>query len=286
MVKIENNYQIIDSATSVDLHSMKPVHEARLRIAGSYTEPEMGHMNKTIFNLDNISLLLAGQEPGVDSPYFDYVFHPGVDEIEYVLSSRGLMCYPDGKKYEVRPGHCMFHAADYPHRLHNIGQNETLNLIVVLSEHMSKVSRKCSPEEVRVETEGGHKLVFCPEHPATPDHNLPGDPDGLLVSNIYEGAKTCFAYVTLKPGFSAPECDFMAGKDHNELIYVLGGTGLGVYPDKVYELRQGLIAYNPPGQPVKYINNSNDDLVLAYFCSKAKLSDVEYSIVKASGFEE
>ena len=264
----------MDCATAVDLHTGKPVDSARFRIAGSYTEPEMGHLNRTIFAFDDITLLLAGQQPGVDSPYFDYVFHPDHEEVEVVLAGKGLMCYADGAKYDVKSGNCMYHGAGYPHRLHNAG-DETLELLVMLSGHIKDCTRQCSPEEVHVENNGGHKLVFCPEQPALTDHNLAGFAgDGCELSLIYDGDNICYAYVVLKPGCVTPAQGFASNTKFNEVIYVFKGTGLAVYPDKTYNLKPDMAIYNPPGQGVRYENNSGEDLVLCCFYPTGKLADV------------
>ena len=59
-------------------------------------------------------MLLPTQEPGVDSPYEDFVFHPEHEEIEYVISGSGTMFYPDGSTLDVKAGTCMYHAPGQP----------------------------------------------------------------------------------------------------------------------------------------------------------------------------
>lgn len=283
----KNNYHLIDCLTSIDLHTGGYVPSARTHIGGSYDKPDFGHICKTIYEFDNISMLWVIQEPGVDSPTSDYVFHPNHEEIEFVISGNGTMFYPDGSTFDVKAGHCMYHAAGQPHRLIN-QTDEPLNLLVVYPGKMSEVARCRFEEGKKYEKEGGHKLVYCPDAPKKMSPGFTGEaPDeGHYVSLIYEGEKICFIYVVMRPGNAAPMYDFVSHPEVNELEYVLDGHAIGIYPDKAYNIRAGLAAYHAPEQPHKFWNNTTDeDLRLLVFYSTSKLANAGRTHKKAIGFE-
>jgi mannose-6-phosphate isomerase-like protein (cupin superfamily) len=283
----KNNYQLIDCSTSIDLHTGEYVPSARSRIGGSYDKPDFGHLVKFIYEFDDISMLLPTQEPGVDSPYEDFVFHPEHEEIEYIISGSGTMCYPDGSTFDVKAGTCMYHAPGQPHRLRNHNP-DPLNLLVVHSVKLSQVARRRFEEGKKYAKKGGHKLVYCPDAPSRETPGFSGDaPDkGHYVSTIFEGEKACCIYVVMKPGNSSPMVDFVSHPEVTELVYIVDGHGIGIYPDKAYNLRPGLAAYHAPEQPAKFWNNTTDeDLRLLVFYSTAKPGNVLRTHKKAVGFE-
>lgn len=137
----KRTYQVMDCLRSLDLRSGNFVPSARTRIGGSHDgDVDYGHDCKSIYEYDNFGLLWVKQEPGVDSPYNDYVFHPGADEIELTVEGECIMRYADGEGGPLVPGVCTYIPAGVPHGNHHPGIEDVV-LLVFYPKPISQVGR-------------------------------------------------------------------------------------------------------------------------------------------------
>jgi mannose-6-phosphate isomerase-like protein (cupin superfamily) len=261
-------YQIIDCLKSVDLHANAVVPGARTRVGGSHDgKQDLGHICKTIYDYDNFCLLWICQEAGVSSPYDNYVYHPGVDELEFVISGECEFSWPGGGSHWFKPGTCFCPLKGMPHE-NTMDRLEPLNLLVYYDRHLAQVGRVEFKLDEPYTGDGSVPVVNFYETPAqeiAPGHFR------LITCNA---AATSASYQYLKPGCSVPEADFIT-HDTDEIIFVLSGTGIATYPDKTYRLRPQLAIYNPAGTPHKYWNDGADDLKALVLYTKGKVEDVK-----------
>jgi len=82
------------------------------------------------------------------------------------------------------------------------------------------------------------------------------------VKLVYEAKGISFAEVTLKPGGTIPLKNFASNTNADEIVLVRSGKGLAIYPDQSYPLYTDITIYNYAGQPYKYVNTGEEDLVL------------------------
>jgi len=261
-------YRVLDCLKSIDIRDNSYVPSARTRVGGSHDGvQDLGHDCKTIFEYDNFSLLWVRQEPGVDSPYDDYVFHPAAEEIEFTISGRCIMRFADGTGGPLVPGVCAYIPAGLPHG--NAHQEmDDLDLLVFYPKQISQVGRA---KHLYGEAYTGgekHQLINFYEAPADEIEK------GHFVSKICDGVDICATYHRLAPGCSVPEINFI---NHNvdEIVFVLEGHGIASYPDKSYAIRPQLAFYNPAGTAHKFWNNTNEDLKLAVLYTTGKAADVK-----------
>ena len=264
----KRKYKVIDCLKSIDVRDNSYVAGARTRIGGSHDgDYDLGHNCKTILEYDDFSLLWVTQEPGVDSPYENYVYHPMAEEIEIALYGECLMRFADGGGGPLAPGVCAYLPAGVPHG----NSHQELDDVILLVFYPKPIAEVGRAEHGLGEPyKGGerHQLVNFFESPATEIEK------GHFVTTICEGDKISASYHRLAPGCSVPEIDFVA-HDVDEIVFVLEGHGIATYPDKTYALRPHLAFYNPVGCAHKFWNNSQEDLKLASLYVAARPSDVK-----------
>lgn len=257
----KRKYRVMDCTRSMDLRTGEFVNSARTRVGGSHDgEIDYGHDCKSIYDYDNFGLLYVKQEPGVDSPYHDYVYHPGADEIELTLDGVAIMRYADGEGGPMTPGISTHIPAGLPHGNHHPGIDDVV-LLVFYPKTVTDVSR--ADHKMGEPYTGGkkHTMVNFLEAPA--EEVAPGH----FVCNVHDGDGISMAYHRLAPGCTTSEADFLA-HDTDEVIFVFRGTGVATYPDKTYPMRRDLAFYNPVGTPHRYMNTSTEDLhlIVLYAC--------------------
>lgn len=251
----KRTYQVMDCLRSLDLRSGNFVPSARTRIGGSNDgDVDYGHDCKSIYEYDNFGLLWVKQEPGVDSPYNDYVFHPGADEIELTVEGECIMRYADGEGGPLVPGVCTYIPAGVPHGNHHPGIEDVV-LLVFYPKPISQVGR--GDHKMGEPYTGGKKHEMINFYEAPAQEIAPGH----FVTELCKGHGIRAAYHRLAPGCSVPVRDFIT-KDSDEIVFVFRGTGLAVYPDKSYAMRRHIAFYNTPHTPYRYWNNSDSDLQL------------------------
>ena len=261
----KRTYRVMDCTRSLDLRTMEFVDSARTRVGGSHDgKVDYGHDCKSIYDYDNLGLLYVKQEPGVDSPYEDYVSHPGADEIELTLDGIAIMRYADGEGGPLVPGVSTFIPAGLPHGNHHPGYDD-VQLLVFYPKTVTDVGR--AEHKMSDPYTGGkkHEMINFLEAPA--EEVAPGH----FFVNVHEGEQICMSYHRLAPGCSFPEKDF-AAEDTDAVYFVFRGAGIATYPDKTYVMKRDLAFYNPAGTPFRYMNNTEEDLhlVVLYPCSSAK----------------
>ena len=248
-------YRVIDCLKSIDIRDNSFVPGARTRIGGSHDgDYDLGHDCKTIFEFDDFSLLWVKQEPGVDSPYENYVFHPSAEEIEIALYGKCQMRFADGGGGPLMPGVCAYLPAGLPHG----NSHQELDDVILLVFYPKPIS-----EVGRVEHGINEPYTGGKKHLLVNFFDLPADEveSGHFISTICDGDKISAAYHRLAPGCSVPETDFIT-HDAAEIVFVLEGSGIATYPDKTYTLRPHLAFYNPAGCAHKFWNNTAGDLKL------------------------
>lgn len=258
----KKTYRVMDCLRSLDLRTMEFVPSARTRIGGSHDgDVDYGHDCKSILGYDNLGVLWVKQEPGVDSPYTDYVSHPGADEIELTIDGEAIMRYADGEGGPLVPGICTYIPDGVPHGNHHPGY-EDLTLLVIYPCPISSVGR--ADHKIDEPYTGGkkHTMINFLEAPA--EEVAPGH----FVTKITDGTGICAAYHRLAPGCAVPSEDFLC-HDTDEAVFVFRGGGIATYPDKTYTMKKELVFYNPAGTPHRYMNNTNEDLhlIVVFTCN-------------------
>ena len=265
----KRDYQIINCLISVDLHANAVVPGARTRVGGGHDgKQDLGHVCKTIFNYDNFCLLWVVQEVGVDSPYDNYVRHPGCDEIEFVISGACEFGWP-GERRWFKPGIAFNPLRNIPHLNNMRGILEPLNLLVFYDRPIEKVKRVEFNENEKYTGDGSYPYVDVYETPAQEI-----EPGHFRLITCNEALATSSTYQYLKPGVSVPQADFIT-HDTDEIIFILSGTGIATYPDKTYRLRPQIAIYNPAGTPHKYWNDGTEDLKALVLYTKNKVENVK-----------
>ena len=270
-------YRVIDCLKSIDLRDNSFVPGARTRIGGSHDgDFDLGHDCKTILEFDDFSLLWVKQEPGVDSPYENYVFHPAAEEIEIALYGRCQMRFADGEGGPLVPGVCAYLPAGLPHG----NSHQELDDVILLVFYPKPIA-----EVGRVEHGISEPYTGSGKHLLTDFFNAPAGEveSGHFKTTICDGDKISAAYHRLTPGCSVPDVDFVA-HDAAEIVFVLEGAGIATYPDKTYALRPHLAFYNPAGCAHKFWNNSSEDLKLVSLYVSGSPGSVQ-SMIKAYDVE-
>ena len=258
----------MDCLRSIDLRTGEFVPSARTRVGGSHDgDMDYGHDCKSIYDYDNFGLLWVKQEPGVDSPYTDYVCHPGADEFELAIEGKCTMRYADGPGGPLVPGVCTFIPAGLPHG-NSHPEKEDVILLVFYPKQIAQVGRRDHKMDEPYTEGKHHEMINFYQTPA--EEIAPGH----FVTKLANGKGICAAYHRLAPGCSAPETDFIT---HNadEIVFVFRGAGIATYPDKSYAMRQHMAFYNPPGTPHRYWNNTQEDLQLIVLYAADAVEGVE-----------
>ena len=264
----KRDYQIIDCLTSIDLHANAVVPGARTRVGGSHDgKQDLGHVCKTIYDYDNFCLLWVLQEAMVSSPYENYVYHPGVDEIEFVISGECEFRFPGSGYQYYTPGVCFSPLKGMPHG-NKMDRLEALNLLVYYNKPLSKIGRVELKIDEPYNGDGTCPVVNYFEAPA---QEIASGHFRLTTCNATE---TSASYQYLKPGVSVPQADFVT-HDTDEIIFILSGTGIATYTDKTYRLRPHLAIHNPPGTPHRLWNDGTDDLKALVLYTKGNVEDVK-----------
>lgn len=251
----KRKYRVMDCLRSMDLRDGNFVPSARTRIGGSHDgDVDYGHDCKSIYEYDNFGLLWVKQEPGVDSPYHDYVSHPGADEIELTVDGEVVMRYADGEGGPLVPGICTYIPAGLPHGNHHPGIEDAV-LLVFYPKPISQVGR--TEHKLDEPYTGGKKHAMIDFYQTPAEEIAPGH----FKTKLCDGEGICAEYHRLSPGCMTPEQNFVAC-DTDQIVFVLRGGGIATYPDKNYTMRKDIAFYNPIGTPHKYWNNTQEDLQL------------------------
>ena len=267
----KRTYRVVDCLKSIDVRNNVVVEGARTRIGGSHDgKQDLGHICKSIFEYDNFGLLWVVQEPGVSSPYDNFVFHPGADEIEFVIGGECSFSCPNGVKARLTPGTCFYLLNGMPHEnTHN--ELDNLNLLVYYPRRISEIKRVEFNAETPYTGSGKFGMVNYFEVPA--EEVAPGH-FRLVTCNATD---ICSSYQYLRPGCSVPESDFIT-HDTDEIIYILEGTGIATYPDKTYQLKPHMAFYNPAGTAHRFWNNSSTDLKMLVLYTRDDVEGVKTEI--------
>lgn len=272
-------YEVIDINNNLNMRTMQYATETRSGLATNYEGDgvDKGHCVQSIWGTDKLGLMRISQGAGIaTSPEGCFIYHSNAVEIEYVLSSEAKLEYPDGTIVDVYPGDCSCSQPGQPHRMETTGK-EHMQLAVLLS---------CSPKMC-------DRVIYDPK---TEQHECDkwdvkrcdellsldyGDPL-VDIKVVYEGndKDVCFCQVTMKPGATVPMEHFICNANCDEIVLVKEGVGLAIYPDKTYPLYRDMSMYNYSGQPYKYINTGNTDLVLLNLYSKNFFNEIEKETIK------
>ena len=256
-------YEIIDVNNSKNLRigDYDPATRTRLAPGFENDPPDFGHCVQWVFNTDVMSMLRVCQAAGQGtstSPGF--VFHNDHQEIEYLMSGTCLIRYPNGKTYDLVPGNCLCHIPNQPHWAMTTS-SEHMKLCVVYLGRLEATSRTKWDVNKYYFKDGGYQMVHCPQHPS-----VEGMDPLLDVKYIYETPNLSFADMRLKPGCVVPVHHFISNINADEMLLVLSGEGIAIYPDKTYKLYYDIAVYNRSGQPYRLINTGKEDLhLLCYY---------------------
>lgn len=274
-----NDYEMIDVERGYDMRNEEYKSNLRMYIGPGIKgdEPDYGHCLRRVFNYDTLSMLRIPSAPGLRSPAKPgYVLHPGQAEIEYCLYGERRLSYPDGKKYYLHPGSCFMHAPDQPHGMEGLSVGKS-GVICFHSAKVSEVGRELWPAGKFYEAENGYKVVYCPEAPVSER-----SPEGTEEKEIAETYKMAFYDVVIKPGQTTPG-KFWLQNNCDQIVFVISGQGLFVYPDKVYNIHEEMAVYNHAGQPYRYTNTSKDeDLHIAVCYHAEHFDDVKRTEVRVA----
>ena len=274
-------YGIIDINNNMDLKTMTYAVETRTSLASNYDGDgvDKGHCVQSIWGTDKLGLMRIRQGAGIaTSPEGLYVYHSNAVEIEYLMDGVGRLDYPDGTVRDVYPGDCSITQPGQPHRMEPIVPKH-MEIAVMLSCPPHVCDRvKYNPKALQGEPHKCDKwnLKRCAEQPSVDSGDPLVDIKPIYEENTYD---VCFCLVTLKPGAMVPINHFISNANCDEIVLVTEGSGIAVYPDKSYALYRDVSMYNYAGQPYKYINTGDSDLVLLCLFSKNRYSDVEKKTV-------
>lgn len=272
-------YEVIDINNNLNMRTMKYAPETRTGLASNYerTGVDKGHCVQCIWGTDKLGLMRISQGAGIPtSPKGCFVYHSNAVEIEYLLDSVGELEYPDGTILKVYPGDCSITQPGQPHRMETIAPKH-MQLAVFLS---------CAPEVCdRVNFDPKTEQHKCDKWNVKRVADLPsadyGDPL-VDVKLVYEenDKDACLCQVTMKPGAMIPMEHFICNANCDEIVLVIEGKGLAVYPDKSYSLYKDISMYNYAGQPYKYINIGDSDLVLLCLFSVNRFNDLDRRTIR------
>lgn len=270
-------YKIIDVNNSLNLQTGQYETETRTRLAPGFDGDQLdkGHCVQWMWNTDKLGLIRVEQAAGMaTSPKEGFVYHDNRVEIEYLLDSACDLSYPDGTHIEFLPGDCLCHDIRQPHRMETIAPKH-MEIAVLLNGSLDGCSR--THFDPATEKETRWQVKRCAELPRAEWDNPLVD-----VRLVYEAKGISFAEVTLKPGAAIPLKNFACNADADEIVLVRSGKGLAIYPDQSYPLYTDITIYNDAGQPYKYVNTGEEDLVLLCTFSADTFKEVGYKEVVLS----
>jgi len=274
-----NDYKFMDIFNAIDLHTGAFVIKSRIYVGSSFNggTADYGQCQKRVFNTERLSLLIMIPDPGMQYPSVPgYVYNENDAEFGYIVHGTQELSYPDGKKYVAGPGTCFKHEKGQPHRMCGIVEELGATTVVFYTNFVNEVSRAHWPEDKPYDKKNNYK-VFNSADIAT----LKGSNPLMEEKVITESNKLCVVDVMMKPRCCIPEKGFITNSV-DQIILVLSGNGIAVYPDKCYNMKEGHAAYHSAGQPYNYINAGSDDLHMLVAYSADKLSDVERKVVHVS----
>lgn len=273
-----NDYKFMDIFNAIDLHTGAFIIKSRIYVGSSFDggTPDYGQCQQRVFNTGRLSLLNMIPDPGMQSPAVPgYVYHENDAEFGYIVHGTQVLSYPDGKKIEAGPGTCFKHEKGQPHRMCGIDELGATTA-VFYTNFVNKVSRAHWQENKPYELKNGYKVFNSADVTALKGSNPLMEEKVLTESN-----KLCVVDVTMKPGCYSTAKGFITNSV-DQIILVLSGNGIAVYPNKSYNLKEEHAAYHNAGQPYNYINTGSEDLhmLVAYYADT--LSDVERKVVHVS----
>ena len=282
----KNNYGYLDIETGYDYKAGKVIESSLSYNRQDGGVPIKGCLIKNVYDLDTISQIQVTIEPGAKSPSDGFVAHDGKEEITLVMGGTGKIEFPDGKIVDLETDVSFYLKPGQPHRVIN-DTKEVLKLMVFYSGPIDSVPRNIVGDKDAKSLSDGYSIKTLKDAIPQLAPGFSGDApdDGHYVSIIFEGENICFLHPVQLPNVSSPEFDFVSHPDVHELEFAISGGGTVIMPDKVYQLRPGIMRYNPPEQPSKSWNNTSEPLRLAVFYSTSSPKNVQRTRKHARIFE-
>ena len=261
-------YEVIDGSNSLNLRTMEYDGDSRAKGSG-------GNVNRALWRTDRIGLLRITQDAGVGTVTkvapVGFCYHSNCVEVEYLLDSVCDLTYPDGTHVTMNPGDALVHQPGQPHGMQSLIP-KNMQILAIYNRAPGTVDRFEFDKNVDKHLNDKWKVTRAADVPPTPCP-YPGVDIRVLFENNEQ--PLTFAEVTLQPGASIPLENFTEVENCDEMIVVRSGKGLAIYPDKTYPLRSEITLYNQPGQPYKYVNTGDEDLVLLYTWSIQRFGEIE-----------
>lgn len=271
----KNQYGMLDRNTGYDYHYQHYCPECLSYIREDAGKALNGCICKTLYDLEKISMTMVKMEPTVSSPAQGYVCHTTHEEITYVVSGKGYLEFPDGKRFELETDKSFYLEKGQPHRVVNDG-NEVLTLYVVYSGTLASVERDVYQAGTPFKTEPycGYMSINDAMQKIAPGFTGNKGDAGHYTAIIFEGEDICFLHPVMCPGNSSPMEDFVSHPGVDELEALVSGKLSVIMPNRTYTLTPDIIRYNNPEQPSKSWNNYDEDARLIVFYSTGKLANV------------
>lgn len=274
-----NNYEMVDVERAYDMRAGEYKPNLRMYIdkgTEADAEPDYGHCKRNVFDTKTLTMMRIPSAPGLKSPAKPgYVYHPGQAEIEYCLFGERHLKYPDGKDFYLHPGSVFMHSADQPHAMEGLSVGKS-GVLCFHSANIKDVGRALWPFGKHYEVENGYAVVHCPEAPVS---EL--SPKGIKAKLICHTWKMCMVDVSIESGVSTPVQHFIKN-NVDQIVFVVSGRGMFVYPDKAYCVHEEMSCYNHAGQPYRFVNTGNEDLHLVCVYAAENFADIKRTEVRVS----
>jgi len=283
----ENHYGMIDYELGYDLKDETFIPGMKTYLCEEQGVQIPGCLKKDIYDLDTICQQYVVMEPTVAYPTTaGFVAHQGVEMVGVILDGYGEISFPDGCTHSLRPGDCWYFAAGQPYRI----ENNSATLLKFFTAHtcpIAKIPYEYYPRDYTCEKDGGHGIKNIDEcvkklAPGFTGHKADA---GHYTSILFEGNNICVLHPVQGPGCSSPMFDFVSHPNVHELEFSLSGNAMVIMPDKAYKLSPRIARYNPPLQPSKTFNYTDEDLKLLVWYSTGKLENVKRIHNHAVDFE-
>lgn len=282
----KNHYGMMNRITGYDYHDKCYCPGTKSYIRTDNGKPIDGCICKTMYDLEKISWSMVKMEPQVSSPTEGFVRHTAHEEITYVISGKGHLEFPDGKRYELDTDKTFYLEKGQPHRVVN-DSDEVLVLYVVYSCSLSAIERDIYKDGDPFNTECHCKYMSINDalQKIAPGFTGNAGDAGHYTAIIFEGEDICFLHPVMCGGNSSPMEDFVSHPGVDELECLVSGKLSVIMPDRTYTLTPDIVRYNPPEQPSKSWNNYEEDARLLVFYSTGKLANVYRTHKHAVVFE-
>jgi hypothetical protein len=271
-----NDYKIMDVFNAIDQHTNDMLIPARIFVGSSFDggDPDFGQAQQRVINTDELSYVYHLPDPRMEWPAVaGYGVHENAGEIGYIIKGTYDLSYPDGTNVHLKPGCYFKNEKGQPYRL--VGADDDLGgtYAVFYSTKAQKIGNKAAEKG-----NAGHESGFVPEL-----KKLDNAPKGIDVTLVGECDNVVLFDVVVKPGVAYPADGWMTTNCH-QVLAVLSGEGMGIYPDRDYRFKTEFAAYHKPDQPYKFINIGSEDLhMLAAFNAKNAKS-IKFQTVQITNF--